>query len=433
MVTDKLSESVIDSFSYNELRACCKEHGLPATGKAVELRERLKDFAQGQGAGTGDGGISVDTVHGMDIAMKTPLPERRSHGATASSRSGKGRGAAAAVTPKTKKKATTSAQSTSVLGRCLRFVFRTSLMMLVVGVGLGAYCRGMSPWSPHPPVCGALEQAYVSFTGLHVHSVVVDRVASVWNVYIKSNPYMQQLEAKTIGFLKRVLIQGVDDVLAIAEQRKQSGSGTHALNPAVLESFIGKMRDDEAWRSVVSSLEDVWSMKSKISENKGNVVLFACTSKEGCAGTLDDLSAVAPPSSVLKLEIAPSQSAVIEKGEIQERIATFLREHPRGVVIIPHVERWPYHLVSVLNNALGEGGSLMMDGESVKTHDATYLMTIEVPASVVESQHSAPALTLSVKSHLQKKLIGTDGDDDIVHAVSNAFRRRIDVVAYSSA
>jgi hypothetical protein len=430
MGTENLSESVIDSFSYNELRACCKEHGLPATGKAVELRERLKDAAL-QGVGTGD--VSVDAAHTMDTAMKTPLPDRRSHGATASSSSGKGKGGQqAAATTKGKKKTTARKQSKSVFGRCLRFLFRIIVMLVVVGVGLGAYCGGTSLWSPHPAVCGAVEQAYGSFTKHQLHSVAVDRIASAWNEYIKSNPYVQELEAKTVGFVKRVLIQGVDDVLAIVEQRKQSGSGTHALNPAVLESLIGKMRDDDAWRSVVSSLEDVWSMKSKISENKGNVVLFACTNTEGCAGMVDDLSAVAPPSAVLKLEISPSKSAVIEKGEIQRRIATFLREHPRGVVIIPHVERWPYHLVSVLNNALGESGSLVMDGGSVKTHDATYLLTIEVPASIVENQHSAPALTLSVKSHLQKKLIGNYGDDDIVHTISNAFRRRIDVVAYSS-
>ena len=82
-------------------------------------------------------------------------------------------------------------------------------------------------------------------------------------------------------------------------------------------------------------------------------------------------------------------------------------------------------LLSVLNNCMGEGGSLIQDGVSVPTSSATWLLTAKVPLNR-EMTSSSVKLSLGVKGAL---LEGRDETDEMVSAVLTAFRRRLDVVA----
>lgn len=242
---------------------------------------------------------------------------------------------------------------------------------------------------------------------------------------------------ETVPLMRDILIKGVDDVQTMLMERRKKASekALQRLNPAVLDTLIGMGRDDtdSVWASTMSFLEDIWARRKIASPNKANVVMFACTSMDACRLTEDELAAVAPPSSVLKLHILHSVESSVEKGEIQSRLASFLTEHPTGVVLIPHIERWSPLLISVLNNAIGEGGSLIENGEPVATTEATYLITVEVPKSLVENQDTPPHLTSAVKQYLMKKIVGDDitTADEMVQAISNSFRRRIDVVAAS--
>ena len=140
---------------------------------------------------------------------------------------------------------------------------------------------------------------------------------------------------------------------------------------------------------------------------QANTVLFACGSIESCHRIGDELVGVVDPNTVLRMDLAGHSDAT-QKGEVQARLATFLGKHPQGIVVLPQVDRIPLHLLAVLNNVMGEGGSLYQDGTAVTTSEATFFMTIEV-APALMAEESSVDLTLAVKTYLQQALLkGSD-------------------------
>jgi len=142
---------------------------------------------------------------------------------------------------------------------------------------------------------------------------------------------------------------------------------------------------------------------------QANTAVFVCGSKDACNQLADELAGAADPEFVLKLELAGHKDAT-EKGEIQSRLVGFLEKNPRGVVLLPHVNHIPLHLLTVLNNAMGEAGSLLQNGKSVSTADATFLMTMEVPPEVLKAENAVD-LNLEAKKFLQKELVGSKADE----------------------
>lgn len=137
--------------------------------------------------------------------------------------------------------------------------------------------------------------------------------------------------------------------------------------------------------------------------------MFVCESKDSCNQLADELAGAADPEFVLKLELSGHKDD-IEKGEIQSRLAGFLEKNPKGVVLLPHVNHIPLHLLTVLNNAMGEAGSLLQNGNSVSTADGTFLMTMEVSPGILNAEDSV-TLNLEAKKFLQKELAGSAADE----------------------
>lgn len=308
------------------------------------------------------------------------------------------------------------------------------LLMMVVGSGCAIlYREELHVYREE--ICRMVERGYRVVVATPVVVYAKDYVSSL-SIPVRLKQAVVHFKKHTVPLIRNVLIKGVDDVQTFLLERKnlasQKKSVVTRLNPAVLDTLVGSVRDDVdgVWATTVSFLEDVWELKKVASPDKGNVVMFVCTNVDSCQSTEDELVATAAPASVLTLHTVMGT----EKGEIQSRLAQFLQHEPNGVVVIPRIERWNPVLISVLNNALGEGGSLVVDGESISTTGATYFMTMEVPQSIVDAQDSPPNLTSAVKHYLMKKVFG-DGianADEMVVAVSHAFRRRIDVVAATS-
>lgn len=220
--------------------------------------------------------------------------------------------------------------------------------------------------------------------------------------------------------VKNLLIKGVEDAHAALLDKVDGRTKVpfEPLNKAVLETLT---LYNAGLHSVVSHLEDVWSGRHVSSEDKANAVVFACLGSEDCAEVEAEISSVAGPDMMLKVLVDESTT----RGAIQAQISTFLKERPNGVVVVPRVERWSPLLLSVLNNCMGEGGSLIQDGVSVPTSSATWLLTAKVPLNG-EMTSSSVKLSLGVKGAL---LEGRDETDEMVSAVLTAFRRRLDVVA----
>lgn len=397
--------------------------------KAVELRERLRRHLQREG---GDDGDHVSRMEALQTAvMETPLPRMK-----------------ASESPQSKRTTASGSRGRGlkVKAKGVRRWSVLTWMMMVFGVGvvgiLGMHIVCTSPYCSGwlkggRGMCEIVERRY----RLVVENELVVRAKgyvpmSLMKMWSQAVVHVRET---TIPLVKSILIKGVDDVQTFLMMMEQKGKasqskGIKPLNPAVLNTLVGHVRHDTdgVWASTLSFLEDVWKRKKVASSNKANVVMFACTSPDACQSIEDELVATTDPLSVLKLHT--THSLETEKGEVQSRLARFLKEHPTGVVVIPRVERWSPVLISVLNNALGEGGSLMENGESISASEATYFFTVEVPKSLLdESQDSAPHLTSTVKKYLMKKLIGDDiaSADEMALAVSNSFRRRIDVVAAS--
>ena len=202
------------------------------------------------------------------------------------------------------------------------------------------------------------------------------------------------------------------------------------LNKAVLNAVVRKN-----WEELNIVLQEVWNGGKAASEqSKANVVLFVCGSPAACSHAAQQLSAAGPPQATLTLSPAELSSLVTNdsqaKGSLQSMLAAFLKRQPHGVVLIPGVDKIPISVLPVLNNVMGEYGSLIVDGESVSSTDATFLMTWLGPGAVV-AEDSEPAFSLAAKKDLTLLLRGEGegGDDEVVMAVTDAFRRRIDVVA----
>jgi len=411
------------AYTYAELRSLCKSAGVSAAGKAVDLRERLSNKLGGDPRRlraaahepTGDRGGAGGMA---EQAMSTPLPPRT------------------ARLPRIKTRVTVDEAAATTTATSRRSVFSLSGLLKVLPLAaMTLYvlethvCKMPAVSDVGPPL-----EPVVSAT-CSASAVAVRQASSVLRLAIEMSPAPINLSSlgkinmlnmiDMVGMIdiKNLIIKGVDDAHASLLDKVDGRTKVpfEPLNKAVLETFTAY---NAGMNSVVSHLEDVWSGRHVSSEDKANAVVFACLGSDDCAEAEADISAVASPASVLKVLVDESTT----RGDVQKQIAGFLKERPNGVVVVPRVERWSPVLLSVLNNCLGESGSLIQDGITVPTSLATWLLTARVPVSK-EMTQSSVKLSLGVKGAL---LEGWDATDEMVSAVLTAFRRRLDVVALGS-
>lgn len=357
----------------------------------------------------------------MDTAINTPLPERGSRRRSSTSDAGSYK----VDSTKMKKQKKKAARRTHLWIRVCG-----ALMSLVLSAGIVTvmpYCQEHR--------CGDAVKAFL-VDQAHDVAAFVEKASSahVVDAVRQKSAWVLDMAKTQVSRAKDGVMKKIDELQSFVEEKKATqqtgkGHGAEVLNRAVLKAVLGVDEKSPDWGSIVSSLDDVWSFR-KISDNKANVAMFVCTDATSCRTTEDELAAVAPPSMVMKLDVT-GQVDTTERGEVQHRLATFLKENPRGVVVVPRIDQWSTLLISVLNNAMGEGGSLMQDGEQVATHDATYMLTVQIPNNIVQSANSAAKLSTDVKTHLQSTLVGSHAHDDVSHSIAKAFRRRVDVVAPS--
>jgi len=198
------------------------------------------------------------------------------------------------------------------------------------------------------------------------------------------------------------------------------------LNIAVLKS-VARTNHGAGWEELDLSLTDAWAGgKIAADTNKANVILFVCSSSSNCEHTVSEVSAAAPVASTMVLNQAELTSG---KGYLQSRLARFFKDQPHGVVVVPDVEKISLDILPVLNNVMGEYGSVMLNGEEISAADATFLLTWQGPPAIL-AEDSDTSFNLAAKRDLtllMREDVG--GDDEAGQAVVDAFRRRIDLVA----
>jgi hypothetical protein len=208
-----------------------------------------------------------------------------------------------------------------------------------------------------------------------------------------------------------------------------------SLNKAVLQSVLGQRRSEE-WDQLNLQVANLWQGE-RVSNNKANTILFACESQSACQHLEEELAAAAPVESTL---ILSSGDVAAGKGELQARLSHFLKAQPRGVVLIPNIDKAPFSSLSVLCAAMGEYGAFELDGSNVSATGATFLLTWLAPPAIAQ-EDSAYSFTTAAKKELVLLLLKSathalgssnqpDGMED-ARAQVHAFRRRIDVVVLS--
>jgi hypothetical protein len=202
------------------------------------------------------------------------------------------------------------------------------------------------------------------------------------------------------AFLRRVWV-GDSESGDGAESALQGGVFSGAFNAAVLPRVL---RADSGleWDTIRDSLEDVWTGGYLAENEKANAILFACGSTTACSACFEELSVVAPHEATMTL--TASELRELSPGSLQARLAAFLAEQPRGVVVIGGaIDRLQSSLLSVLSNAMSEGGALQRDGLEVPTTTATFFYCWEAPQAVMQ-EDSAAALSMAAKSALHVSL-----------------------------
>lgn len=389
----------LSTYSYAELRAHCKSAGVSAGGKAADLRTRLAEVHAGHP--TSDARATTRSVpSAVDMATKalsTPLPSRQTTLPRIKTR----------VEAREGKPARPSTKPSGwwLLANFLKLLRLLSLLVAAV-YALDAHLCNMTAFT---------DLGWMADASCDAASRAAREAGSFVSRVVELSPIdLNALE------LKNMLIKGVEDAHASLLERIEGKTKVpfEPLNRAVLGTLVTYNAD---LGSVVTHLEDVWSGQHISSDDKSNAVVFACRDSQDCTEVEADISAVADAKSVLKVLVDEGTS----RGEVQAQIATFLSETPNGVVVVPRVERWSPVLLSVLNNCMGEGGSLMQDGVPVPTTSATWLLTARVDITPEMTSNSV-TLSLAVKRALMD---GRDETDETVQAVLMAFRRRLDVVA----
>ena len=395
----------LSTYSYAELRAHCKSAGVSAGGKTADLRARLAHVHAG--SDTSDARAATRRAPSADDmaakALSTPLPSRQTTLPRIKTRV-EGRVDAQARLARS----STNPPGSWLLSAVFKLLKLLKLLPLlsVALYALDAHLCGMKAFTDLGWTADASCEA--ASRAAHEASSFVSRVIE-----------MSPVDLRALD-LKNMLIKGVEDAHASLLDRIEGKTKVpfEPLNRAVLGMLVTYNAD---LGSVVSHLEDVWSGRHVSSDDKSNAVVFACLDSRDCAEVEADISAVADATSVLKVLVDEGTS----RGEVQAQIATFLSETPNGVVVVPRVERWSPALLSVLNNCMGEGGSLMQDGVAVPTNSATWLLTARADVTPDMTSNSV-TLSLAVKRALMD---GHDEADETAQAVLMAFRRRLDVVA----
>ncbi len=391
----------LSTYSYAELRAHCKSAGVSAGGKTADLRARLAEVHAGNH--TSDARATTRSApSAVDMAAKalsTPLPSRQTTLPRIKTR----------VEAREDPRAGPARASTKPSWWSLLSVFK--LLKLLPLLAAAVYALDAH-------LCD--KKAYTDLGWMADASCdAASRAAHEASSFLSRVLQLSPVDLTPLD-LKNMLIKGVEDAHASLLDRIEGKTKVpfEPLNMAVLGTLVTYNAD---LGSVVAHLEDVWSGRHVSSDDKSNVVVFTCLDSRDCAEVEGDISAVADANLVLKVLVDEGTS----RGEVQAQIATFLSETPNGVVVVPRVERWSPALLSVLNNCMGEGGSLMQNGVAVPTTSATWLLTARVDVTP-EMTGNSVTLSLAVKQALMD---GHDETDEMVQAVLMAFRRRLDVVA----
>ncbi|KAL4527200.1 hypothetical protein Ndes2526B_g09091 [Nannochloris sp. 'desiccata'] len=429
----------LQNLSYRELQIECKAQGISAKGKADELLGKLIINLQNKDPSTAPSPPPAKKPAGRKSAAASKAAPPPASG-TSSRKSidknivQRALGTPLPTTPAKSRTVTAapsgSRQRTRSRATSLLSLFASTLalwMALFLYVPLICMKVQCPPrvTQVHSKAIDVTQNAVSDVTQWSIaHAARVKQTALVYGTKVteQARKTSQEASAKLQELMEKIRPDG-----GSLSSKSSSYAGFNGkLNTAVLKSIV-RTNQGAGWEELDLSLTDAWAGgKIAADTNKANVILFVCSSSSNCEETVSELSVAAPVASTLVLNQVELTSG---KGHLQSRLAKFFKDQPNGVVVVPDVEQISLDILPVLNNVMGEYGSVMRDGEEISAADATFLLTWQAPPAIL-AEDSDTSFNLAAKKDLTLLMReDLDGDDEAGQAVVDAFRRRIDLVA----
>lgn len=228
-----------------------------------------------------------------------------------------------------------------------------------------------------------------------------------------------------------------EQAAALPDQARALVSKYTQRSPPVVHQMLPVVIPASAFYSMVHQapglplVEDIYTMAHY--GNKAVAVLLDCG--DHCGQVLQELlTAVQLPQHMLHVaggEFSEPGSA----GTLQTQLATFLKHNSHGVVVISGLETMSLDALSVLNNAMSEGGSLQLNGKAVPSHSAFYVALFGAHEGVAAAvRRQVDAIESGAKAVLQQRVTAalSAGAHD-APGVALALRRRFDFVLPATA
>ena len=130
------------------------------------------------------------------------------------------------------------------------------------------------------------------------------------------------------------------------------------------------------------ALDDLYTSVLRFSHEKQKAVglALACTAEPQCSAAAQALLGGAN-SKAFKHISGEDFTGSDAAGNLQLELATFLSAAPNGVVVVTNLDSMSVGGIAVLNNALSEAGGLQLDGATVRTGRALFVLVTVVPGA----------------------------------------------------
>ncbi|PSC70620.1 N-acetylneuraminate epimerase [Micractinium conductrix] len=155
--------------------------------------------------------------------------------------------------------------------------------------------------------------------------------------------------------------------------------------------------------------------------------LFVCEVEADCHSAVKEVDAAVGDSQRCLLHL-DGRHLEGDKGALQAQLAAFLRDAPDGVVLLRRIDQMSPGLLPVLINAMSEQGAFQQDGEPVPTSAAMFLLTSLMPSEVFAYLNEEIKFRQEAKTHMVVDFALRSADKEEAKSQANALRRRIDLV-----
>ena len=266
----------------------------------------------------------------------------------------------------------------------------------------------------------------------HVSPYMDQLRSTAQNVKDESLSRIEDIVAKVKGLTAGNTVVGKIEEMVAKVKGLVMGGGSVAPQCLIDEASVAALLPtSEAWSGLKEAIAAATSAGQKVQPEKAVALLLVCgEDEEDCDSSNSSTSELTTkPECQLTLE---ADSLGSDRGNLQKTMATFLRQHPTGLVVLHRLDQLAVDHLPVLINALSEQGGFEDNGSTVSTAAATIIMTMQMGEEVYNEETEA-AFKVKAKAHLVglmvEKYEAAGESLDVAGRMAAAFRRRIDFVA----